>query len=128
VIRTPRPPRVQRVTGLPPDVAPAPPAPPVTAVFGGWTTTVVAGAEVARMTAGLRDVFGVPSGVLVLSVAAGSPAAAGGLRSGDVIQRINDEAVATPQAFQRAVLTCTTKTAKVDVVRKKKAERLTLHW
>lgn len=129
--RPPRAPRVLGVEGLPPDAAVAPPVAPtpsVTAVFGGWTTTVVAGAEVARMTPSLRDVFGVPSGVLVLSVAPGSPAAAGGLRSGDVIQRVNDTAVASPQAFQRAVLECTTKSAKVDIVRRKKGEQLTLHW
>ena len=129
--RAPREPRAPGVEGLPPsaDVAPpVPPVPPVTSVFGGWTTTVVAGAEVARMNPGLRDVFGVESGVLVLSVAPGSPAAAGGLRSGDVIQRVNDERVASPQTFQRAVLGCTTKTARVDVVRKKKAEQLTLRW
>lgn len=127
----PRPPRAPAVEGLAPaaDVpSPVAPVPPVSAVFGGWTTTVVAGAEVARMNRGLRDVFGVESGVLVLSVAPGSPAAAGGLRSGDVIQRVNDDAVASPQAFQRAVLGCTTKTAKVDVVRKKKGEQLTLRW
>ena len=136
VPRTPRAPRVPEppaVAGLPPappdaPVPPVPPVPPVSAVFGGWTTTIVAGAEVARMTPGLRDVFGVPSGVLVLSVAPGSPAAAGGLRSGDVIQRVNGDAVSSPQALQRAVLECTTKSARLDVVRKKKPERLTLRW
>ena len=131
VQRPPHAPRPPGVQGLPSPAAmvpPAAPTPPVTAVFGGWTTTVVAGAEVARMTPGLRDVFGVSSGVLVLSVAPGSPAAAGGLRSGDVIQRINDTTVSSPQAFQRAVLACTSKTARVEVVRKKKAERVMLHW
>lgn len=114
------------------DVAPPTPpaaavAPPPTTVFFN-TTWAVAGAEVARMTSGLRDVFGVNGGVLVLNVAAGSPAAGSGLRSGDVILRVNDEPVNTPMALQRAVQECQTRSARVELVRKKRNERLTLRW
>jgi len=125
--RAPTPPTPVEAVGLLP-LAPVAPSPPVSVVFGGGTTSVVAGAEVARMTPGLRDVFGVATGVLVLSVAPGSPAAAGGLRSGDVIQRVNDDVVTSPLGFQRAVQECKTRTARVDVVRKKKGERLTFRW
>lgn len=136
-------PDVERVMVVPhmpdlPALAPraevTPPAPPAAAVAPAPTTVffnttwAVAGAEVARMTAGLRDVFGVNGGVLVLNVAAGSPAAGSGLRSGDVILRVNDEPVNSPLALQRAVQECQTRSARVELVRKKRNERLTLRW
>ncbi|HET7458149.1 MAG TPA: PDZ domain-containing protein, partial [Gemmatimonadaceae bacterium] len=66
--------------------------------------------------------------VLVLSVATGSPAASSGLRAGDVIVRANGTAVATPIAFQRAIQQCRDRSARLDVVRKKRNEKLTLRW
>jgi len=113
-----------------PELPPIPPstAPSVTAVFTGGSPAV-AGAEVARLNPELRELFGVPSGVLVLSVAPGSPAAASGLRAGDVILRVNEQAVASPQALGRAVRECAnTRTARLDLVRKKKAREVVLKW
>ncbi|HET7458874.1 MAG TPA: PDZ domain-containing protein [Gemmatimonadaceae bacterium] len=105
---------------------PAPVAAPPIMWMGG--PPAVGGAELAQIRAGLRDVFGVPGGVLVLSVATGSPAASSGLRAGDVIVRANGTAVATPIAFQRAIQQCRDRSARLDVVRKKRNEKLTLRW
>jgi serine protease Do len=107
-------------------VTPVAPQTSTVTIFG--TRPAVAGAELAAMGPDLRDVFGVEGGVLVLSVAVGSPAAGSGMRAGDVVLRVNDKPVTSPRALQRAVAECTTRSARLDVVRKHKHERLTLRW
>ena len=54
------------------------------------------GVEVAGLSDQLATYFGVKGGALVSSVDAGTPAAAAGLRSGDVITAINGETVSDP--------------------------------
>lgn len=136
--RAPRPPAVApgdapgmlRLQPVPP-VAPTPLASPAPGTIFGGGRPMVAGAEVTAMGRELREVFGA-TGVLVLSVAPGSPAAQSGLRAGDVIHRLNGAAVSSPDALRRAVQQCAadpaTRSARLDVVRKKKNERMTLRW
>jgi S1-C subfamily serine protease len=54
------------------------------------------GVEVAGLSDQLAAYFGVKGGALVSSVDAGTPAAAAGLQSGDVITAINGETVSDP--------------------------------
>jgi membrane-associated protease RseP (regulator of RpoE activity) len=123
------PPRVRVRAPLAPAAPrpPLPPAPPMSLLFGG-ATTVVAGAEVARMNDDLRDAFGGRSGVLVLAVAAGTPAAQAGLRGGDVIVAAGGQAVTTPAALLRAVQRADRQAVTLEVVRKKAERRVRLEW
>lgn len=124
--------QLQPVPPAPPVPLPVAPAAPVApTLFSGGPPTV-AGAQLMAMSSDLREAFGVSGGVLVLSVAPGTPAAQSGLRAGDVIHRVNGSAVGSPQALQRVVERCVadpaTHSARLDVVRRKRSERLTLRW
>lgn len=65
------------------------------------------GLVVESLTPQLADFFGVPHGhgVLVRSVEAGSPAAAAGLKAGDVILKVNNEPVHDMVDWQRGMRT-----------------------
>ena len=65
------------------------------------------GLVVESLTPQLADFFGVPHGhgVLVRSVEAGSPAAAAGLKAGDVILKVNNEMVHDMADWQRGMRT-----------------------
>jgi len=71
------------------------------------------GLVVESLSPQLADFFGVPHGhgVLVRSVEAGSPAAAAGLKAGDVILKINNETVHDMADWQRALQAFGTKVA-----------------
>jgi C-terminal processing protease CtpA/Prc len=133
--RTPQP--EVRMAPLPPDgvlapMAPSPPSAPEAAVFAysfSTSTSMVAGAELTPMNADLREVFGTESGVLVLRVAAGTPASEAGLRGGDVIVRANGEPVLSTRmlsAQMRAV--ARERELPLEVVRKKQAKTIVLRW
>ncbi len=76
---------------------------------GVWMTKVLGGGylgvELLPMTQELRTHFGAPEdrGVLVSRVEEGSPAAKAGLQAGDVITRMDDEAVESPWDLTLAV-------------------------
>lgn len=61
------------------------------------------GVNVQSLGEQLADYFGVEEGVLVTSVLEDTPAAAGGLRAGDVIVGIGDEDIDSPSDLTRAV-------------------------
>jgi membrane-associated protease RseP (regulator of RpoE activity) len=110
----------------PEPVTPLAPLPPIFA--SGGMTGGVAGAEVARVQGNLREMLGVDGGLLVLDVGLGSPAARSGLRSGDVIRRVDGETVRTPLDLVRAVRDAHEPSVKLDVVRKKEKLTLVLRW
>ncbi len=76
---------------------------------GVWLTKELGGGylgvELLPMTGQLRAHFGAPAdrGVLVARVEEGSPAARAGLQAGDVIVRLDDQAVETPWDLTLAV-------------------------
>lgn len=63
----------------------------------------VAGAEVRVLNEGLSAYFQVTDGVLVTSVAPGTPAADAGLRPGDVIQRVDGRTVRSVDGLREAL-------------------------
>jgi len=89
---------------------------------------VIAGATIVRTNADLRETFGVKSGVLVLDVARGSPAYSSGLKGGDVIVSVGRVAVTSPLSIQRAIETAEGTELPLRIIRKKKAQSLTLRW
>ena len=86
------------------------------------------GLMVENITPQLGDFFGVKSGngVLVRSVEKGSRSAKAGFRAGDVIVRVNNQAVHDTSDFTRALRSTSGGTAAVTVVREKKEQNLNL--
>lgn len=110
-------------------VAPSPPPAGFVYVYGGpGRNDLVAGAEMVRVTPELGEPFGVERGLLVLSVAANSPAARSGLRGGDVIVRVNGDEVVLPVALRRAVDRAEENVVELEVVRRKRKQAVRLTW
>ena len=85
------------------------------------------GLVVESLSPQLADFFGVPHGhgVLVRSVEAGSPAAAAGLKAGDVILKVNNESVHDMADWQRGMHANATK-LPVSVWRDKREQTLVM--
>jgi len=89
----------------------------------------VAGAEVTQLNEDLRELLDLKAnGVFVVNVGAGTPASESGLRSGDVILSANRDAVQNPGELIRIMRAAGDNTVRLEVVRKKKYQQLTLRW
>jgi predicted metalloprotease with PDZ domain len=84
----------------------------------------VSGAEVRALNAGLSAYFQVDEGILVTSVAPGTPAADAGLRPGDVIQRVDGRTVGSVERLREALSNPRVKDHALQVIRR--GESLTL--
>ena len=115
--RTPLPPRAMVMPTGPGDIS-------VSVTYDDMT---VAGARVQRFSA-LKEYFGVDSGVLVLSVLPGTPAARAGLIDGDVIVRAGGKTVADPGRLSRAIERASGNTISLEIVRKRKPQKIVLKW
>jgi serine protease Do len=83
--------------------------------------------ESLRSQEQLADFFGVKDGVLVKSVRKNSAAEKAGVKAGDVVVKLDDSTVATPQEITRALRALgSKKTFTVTVVRNKKEMSLTV--
>jgi S1-C subfamily serine protease len=94
-------------------------------------TRSVAGAEFAEMNEGLAPHFGTDEGVIVLKVAAETPAARAGLQAGDVVVRVNDQPVSEIAELRRAVARAQTRaprTVTLHVVRRGQRRDLQMRW
>jgi membrane-associated protease RseP (regulator of RpoE activity) len=95
----------------------------------GATGAIVAGAEVALINGGLKTVFSVEHGALVVNVAPRSPAEQAGILSGDVIVSAQGEPVTAIAVLQRAIQTAgQRKSVALDIVRAKQPKTITLRW
>jgi S1-C subfamily serine protease len=113
---------------LPSSDVPAPPRPPgFSFAFGDGAASFLFGAQVSGLTDDLAELTGVKKGVFVVSVADGSPAASGGLRGADVIQKVGDVEINTVRELRRA-LAPGERSMTLSVIRKKKPISLTVSW
>lgn len=76
-----------------------PPASFDDAADAGDETATIAGAQFVRTNSDLRDALALDSGILVVAVGLGTPAAQAGLRAGDVVVTAHGDAIGTPQAL-----------------------------
>jgi S1-C subfamily serine protease len=76
----------------------------------------------------LAAFFGVKdgTGMLVMSVEDGGPAAAAGLHAGDVILKLNDEVIVSPMDWMRAMQAAQDKPIQLTIVREKHVQVLTI--
>jgi serine protease Do len=92
------------------------------------TSSARSGLTMENITQQLGEFFGVKNGngVLVRSVEKGSRAEKAGFRAGDVIVKVNDQAVHDTSDFSHGMKSRSGNTATVVVVRDKKEQTLTL--
>jgi S1-C subfamily serine protease len=100
--------------------------PPPVAIAG--FTSLVAGAQLTTLTDDFKELTGADGGVLVQRVAPETPAAAAGLRGGDVIVEASDRAVTSAHLLQRLISDADERSLKLKVVRKGKARTVWLKW
>jgi serine protease Do len=82
---------------------PVPPVPPdVPRLFTTWSSAML-GIEAEGLNEQLGEYFGVKEGVLVRSVASGSPAEKAGIKAGDVLVKVDQTKVASPAEVTSAV-------------------------
>jgi len=107
---------------------------PVMPDFEGPLSVVIAhssvrsGLMIENITPQLGEFFGVRNGkgVLVRSVEKGSKAEKAGFRAGDVVVRVNSQAVTDTSDFTHALRSSSGSSAAVTVVREKKEQNLNL--
>jgi S1-C subfamily serine protease len=88
-----------------------------------------AGAEFTALNDDLRELLGVKAeGVFVTNVIEGSPARTSGLRGGDVLLVADSIKLETPIDLVRAIRNADDRTIRLQIVRKKKPETMTLRW
>jgi membrane-associated protease RseP (regulator of RpoE activity) len=87
-------------------------------------SSVISGAELEQLNAGLADYFGgVSEGVFVLRIAEGTSAAGAVLRPGDIIQSVNGQRILTIAELRDAIANASG-TATLDILRKGRPERV----
>lgn len=90
-----------------------------------------AGAEFTALNEDLCDALGVkPEGVFVTNVIEGSAARAAGLRGGDVVIKADSIKIESPIDLVRAIRNAdeTDRSVDLQIIRKHKAQQLTLRW
>ena len=90
-----------------------------------------AGAEFTALNEDLCDALGVkPEGVFVTNVIEGSAARAAGLRGGDVVVKADSIKIESPIDLVRAIRNAdeTDRSVDLQIIRKHKAQQLTLRW
>lgn len=102
-------------------------------VFGtGPTIVAIAGAELTQLNDGLREFANVKGdGIFIVNVTEPSPAAVAGLRSGDVITKIENELAQNPGQLIRFMQTAAlakTNAVFLQILRKQKEQNITLRW
>lgn len=94
-------------------------------VLFGARTTGRLGVRVQNLAGDLNEYFGVDGGALVTQVTAGSPAAAAGLRPGDVITAWNGAAVETSADLSRRAAAASG-SVELTVVREREERTITV--
>jgi len=99
-------------------------------IFGTGTPSIaVAGAELTQLNEGLRELVNVKGdGIFVVNVTVPSIAGDAGLRSGDVIVRVEKQVVQNPGQLIRFMLEAPDNSLLLQVLRKQKEQNITLRW
>lgn len=99
-------------------------------VFGTGTPSIaVAGAELTQLNEGLRELANVKGdGIFVVNVTTPSIAGDAGLRSGDIIVRVEKQLVQNPGQLIRFMLEAADNSLLIQILRKQKEQSLTLRW
>ncbi len=100
--------------------------PPPVAIAG--FSSLVAGAQLTTLTEDFKELTGADAGVMVQRVAPETPAAAAGLKGGDVIVEAGDRQVTSARLLQRMISDTEEHSLKLKVVRKGKARTVWLRW
>ncbi len=111
-----------------PSEIPEPPGGFIVSPFSINGFTGVAGAQLTPVDDDWRDLVGVDKGLVVVGVAAGSPAQRSGLKKGDVIVSADDAALSTVRMLQRAIGVAEGRSVKLQIVRKGTQLPITLSW
>lgn len=90
-----------------------------------WRTSAL-GVEAEALRGQLADYFGVKEGVLVRSVMKDTPAARAGLKAGDVIVRVGDSKVSTPNEVTVAIRSMQEKKTAMPIVVVRDHKEITL--
>ncbi|HYP12667.1 MAG TPA: PDZ domain-containing protein [Bryobacteraceae bacterium] len=91
-----------------------------------WRSTSV-GIEAETLDSQLAEYFGVKEGVLVRSIAKGSPADKAGFRAGDVIVKIDESRVTTPREISSSIRAARSKKSiPVQIMRERREMSMTL--
>jgi S1-C subfamily serine protease len=96
----------------------------------GWDPTKlgIAGAQLIRLDRNLRELLGQKTGVFVVDVQPGTPAMLAGLQSTDVIVKAGDLEVQNPGEIAKLMGQPGVSALKLHIIRKKKAQTVTLRW
>ena len=114
--------------------APTPPSSaltPVAAPMFPLAPNGIAGAMMVTVTEGLSKTLGLSSGVLITFAPPSSPASESGLRDGDVIVKVNGDAVRAVADVRELIARAVEdgeRSVVVDYVREKKARKAKLRW
>jgi membrane-associated protease RseP (regulator of RpoE activity) len=88
-----------------------------------------AGAEFTALNDDLCEILGVkPEGVFVTNVIEGSIARTAGLRGGDVVVEADSIRIANPNDLVRAIRSASDQSVRLQIIRKRKTQALTLRW
>lgn len=88
-----------------------------------------AGAEFTALNSDLSEVLGVkPEGVFVTNVVDGSIAREAGLRGGDVVVMADDIKIENPNDLVRAIRSADDRSVRLQIIRKRKPQTITLKW
>lgn len=100
--------------------------PEMSRVFSTWSSSML-GVEAETLGKQLADYFGVKEGVLVRSVAKGSAAETAGIKAGDVITKIDQSSIATPNELSNAIRSSRSKrTFPVQLMRERHETSVTV--
>ena len=98
----------------------------------GPTIVAIAGAELTQLNDGLREFANVKGdGIFVVNVTEPSIAANAGLRSGDVVIKIENQLAQNPGQlirFMEAAQMARTRQVLLQILRKQKEQNITLRW
>jgi S1-C subfamily serine protease len=104
-----------------------PPQAPINVYALSSSIVSLAGAEMAQLPVEMREQVGASGGLLVLQVGQGTLFSRAGLRSGDVLVKVNGKAIRSSRDL-RAAFESSNRTLALDLVRKRETMTVKMAW